>query len=125
MGECDGPGVRLPERPADRRGIVRELGRLGEEWSMWRERARYWFDSTMSRGTPALIGWLGLASTLLVLVVSVLVIWLVPGDVSEHGGWPEVFWMTLLRAIDPGTMGGDQGTPLFLFLMLAITLGGI
>ncbi|MBA9002911.1 hypothetical protein [Thermomonospora cellulosilytica] len=29
----------------------------------WRDRFRYWFDNTMSRGTPALIGWLGLAST--------------------------------------------------------------
>ncbi|MFI7064588.1 hypothetical protein ACIBL3_26595 [Kribbella sp. NPDC050124] len=92
---------------------------------MWRERARYWFDSTMSRGTPALIGWLGLASGLLVLVVSALVVAMVPGDVTEHGGWPGVLWMTLLRAIDPGTMGGDQGSPMFLALMLAITLGGI
>ncbi|NUS00311.1 MAG: potassium transporter TrkA [Kribbellaceae bacterium] len=92
---------------------------------MWRERARYWFDSTMSRGTPALIGWLGFASTGLVLVVSLLVIWLVPKDVVQHGGWPEVFWMTLMRAIDAGTIGGDTGSPLFLFLMLLITIGGI
>ncbi|HWD83112.1 MAG TPA: hypothetical protein VG497_29635, partial [Kribbella sp.] len=92
---------------------------------MWRERARYWFDSTMSRGTPALIGWLGFASTALVLVVSLLVIWLVPNDVVQHGGWPEVFWMTLMRAIDAGTIGGDTGSPLFLFLMLLITIGGI
>ncbi|WP_344157046.1 CASTOR/POLLUX-related putative ion channel [Kribbella yunnanensis] len=92
---------------------------------MWRARARYWFDSTMSRGTPALVGWLGLASTLLVLVVSVLVIWLVPDDVQQHGGWPDVFWMTLMRAIDAGTVSGDSGSPVFMFLMLAITVGGI
>ncbi|MFF1818490.1 hypothetical protein ACFVWG_14410 [Kribbella sp. NPDC058245] len=92
---------------------------------MWRARARYWFDSTMSRGTPALVGWLGLASTLLVLIVSVLVIWLVPDDVQQHGGWPEVFWMTLMRAIDAGTVSGDSGSPGFMFLMLAITVGGI
>ncbi|GAA0608269.1 potassium transporter TrkA [Kribbella sandramycini] len=92
---------------------------------MWRARARYWFDSTMSRGTPALVGWLGLASTLLVLIVSVLVIWLVPGDVQQHGGWPDVFWLTLMRAIDAGTVSGDSGSPVFMGLMLAITVGGI
>ncbi|HZX02388.1 CASTOR/POLLUX-related putative ion channel [Kribbella sp.] len=92
---------------------------------MWRERARYWFDSTMSRGTPALIAWLGFASALMVLVMSLLVIVLVPKDVVQHGGWTEMFWMALLRAIDTGTMAGDQGSHLFLFLMLMITIGGI
>ncbi|MFB6725591.1 hypothetical protein ACFCV3_35805 [Kribbella sp. NPDC056345] len=70
-------------------------------------------------------GWLGLASTLLVLIVSVLVIWLVPDDVQQHGGWPDVFWLTLMRAIDAGTVSGDSGSPVFMFLMLAITVGGI
>src|SRR6266511_178236 len=32
-----------------------------------RERARYWFDTTMSRRTPGLIGWLGLARVRLIL----------------------------------------------------------
>ncbi|GAA3125197.1 voltage-gated potassium channel Kch [Kribbella aluminosa] len=92
---------------------------------MWRERVRYWFDSTMSRGTPALIVWLGCASAVLVLVMSLLAIWLVPKDVVQHGGWAEMFWMTLMRAIDTGTVAGDSGSPLFLFLMLLITIGGI
>jgi hypothetical protein len=35
-----------------------------------RDRLRYWFDTTMSRGTPALIGWLALVSVLLILVVT-------------------------------------------------------
>jgi voltage-gated potassium channel Kch len=32
---------------------------------------RYWFDNTMSRGTPALVGWLGIFSLGLVIVVSI------------------------------------------------------
>jgi voltage-gated potassium channel Kch len=79
----------------------------------------------MSRGTPALIGWLGLASALLVLTMSGLLLLLAPLDAKGHGGWHGVLWMSLLRTLDPGTMGGDQGGLLFLALMLAVTLGGI
>ncbi|HEY3513085.1 MULTISPECIES: CASTOR/POLLUX-related putative ion channel [Kribbella] len=91
----------------------------------WRDKLRYWFDGTMSRGTPALIGWLGLASVALVLVVSGLALLLAPGDVGGHGNWHGVLWMSLLRTLDPGTMGGDQGGLVFLGLMLAVTVGGI
>ncbi|QNE17007.1 potassium transporter TrkA [Kribbella qitaiheensis] len=94
-------------------------------FGMWRDRARYWFDGTMSRGTPALIGWLGLASALLVVMVSGLLLLFAPGDVGGHGGWHGVLWMSLLRTLDPGTMGGDQGGLVFLALMLIATLGGI
>ncbi len=90
-----------------------------------RDKVRYWFDGVMSRGAPALIGLLGLASAVLVIVISALVLLLAPGDVSEHGAWHGVFWMSLLRTLDPGTMGGDQGGFVFLGLMLAVTLGGI
>ncbi|MFI5693879.1 hypothetical protein ACIA58_18685 [Kribbella sp. NPDC051586] len=91
----------------------------------WRDRVRYWFDNTMSRGTPALVGLLGLASLVLVLVVSALVLLFAPVDVRAHGEWHGVFWMSLLRTLDPGTMGGDQGGLTFLGLMLLVTLGGI
>jgi voltage-gated potassium channel Kch len=88
-----------------------------------RERLRYWFDNTMSRGTPALIGWLGLASVALILSVSGLLLLFTPGDV---GGNPlRALWMSLMRSIDSGAISGDSGSPLFLGLMLALTIGGI
>ncbi|GAA3005423.1 lipoprotein [Kitasatospora albolonga] len=90
-----------------------------------RGRLRYWFDGTMDRGTPALIGWLGLASVLLIALVSTSVVLLTDTDAESNGGWPGVAWMSLLRTLDPGTMGGDTGGPLFLFLMLVVTIGGI
>ncbi|WP_246102770.1 CASTOR/POLLUX-related putative ion channel [Streptomyces piniterrae] len=89
------------------------------------ERLRYWFDATMDRGTPALIGWLALASVVLILVVASLVVALTDEDTERNGGWLGVAWMSLLRTLDPGTMGGDTGGPLFLGLMLAATVGGI
>ncbi|WP_368407029.1 potassium transporter TrkA [Actinomadura sp. NAK00032] len=90
-----------------------------------RERIRYWFDRTMSKGTPALIGWLGLASVALVLVVATAAVVLAPGDTDENGDWPGMVWRSLLRTLDPGTMGDDTGTGPFLALMLTSTVGGI
>ena len=34
-------------------------------------------------------------------------------------------WRSLMRTLDPGTMGGDAGSVAFLLAMLAVTLGGI
>ncbi|MEV6946750.1 hypothetical protein AB0N07_33235 [Streptomyces sp. NPDC051172] len=90
-----------------------------------RERLRYWFDGTMARGTRALIGWLGLACVVLIVLVTSVVVVFTDEDTEKNGGWLGVAWMSLLRTLDPGTMGGDTGGPLFLGLMLAATLGGI
>jgi ion channel POLLUX/CASTOR len=89
------------------------------------DRIRYWFDRTMSKGTPALIGWLGLASVALVLVVATAAVVIAPGDSDGNGHWPGMVWRSLLRTLDPGTMGGDTGTAPFLALMLISTIGGI
>jgi voltage-gated potassium channel Kch len=79
----------------------------------------------MSRGTPALIGWLGLASGGLVLTVATLALVIAPEDSEDNGSWPGVVWRSLLRTLDPGTMGDDDGSGPYLALMLAVTLGGI
>ena len=90
-----------------------------------RARMRSWFDATMDRGTPALIGWLALASLALIGVITLLVILVAPGDADNVGGWREILWMSMLRTLDPGTMGSDDGSRVFLTLMLLVTLGGI
>ncbi|MER5628609.1 potassium transporter TrkA [Streptosporangium sp. NPDC002544] len=79
----------------------------------------------MDRGTPALIGWLTLASLLLIIVVTGAVLLLARDDAISNGGWLGITWMTLMRAIDPGTMGGDTGSAMFLMLMLTVTIGGV
>ncbi|GAA2169838.1 CASTOR/POLLUX-related putative ion channel [Actinomadura napierensis] len=90
-----------------------------------RDRVRYWFDTTMAKGTSALIGWLALASAALVLVVATAAVVLAPRDSERHGHWPGMVWRSLLRTLDPGTMGGDSGGVAFLGLMLVATIGGI
>ncbi|XRQ02357.1 CASTOR/POLLUX-related putative ion channel [Actinomadura welshii] len=89
------------------------------------DRVRYWFDRTMSKGTPALIGWLGLASAALVLVVATAAVLITPRDSADNGHWLGMVWRSLLRTLDPGTMGDDTGTGPYLGLMLVATVGGI
>ena len=79
----------------------------------------------MSKGTPALIGWLGLASAALVVVVATAAVVIAPRDSADNGEWPGLVWRSLLRTLDPGTMGDVTGTGPFLALMLVATIGGI
>ena len=87
---------------------------------------RYWFDNTMSRGTIALIGWLAVVSLIMIIVVSLIVALLgvAPSEDNQSANLIEILWMSLLRTLDPGTMGGDTGWG-FRLAMLGITLGGI
>lgn len=89
----------------------------------FRDKLSYAFDSMMSKGTSGLIIWLGVLSIILILVFSfiVLVTKTAPGD----EGFVEMTWISLMRTLDPGTMGGDEGGVFFLLAMLCVTLGGI
>lgn len=86
-------------------------------------RLRYAFDNTMSKGTGTIIGWLAIISALIILIVA-SVVWLA-GFTPETKGFTDVVWMGLMRTLDSGTMGGDEGSWGFLFSMLAVTLVGI
>ncbi len=89
----------------------------------FRERFSYAFDGMMSRGTSGMIIWLGVLSVVLIVVFSLLVI--LTSSAPEGENFLQMTWMSLMRTLDPGTMGGDQGDPLFLASMLLVTLGGI
>ncbi len=90
----------------------------------WRARLRYRFDEFMGRGTVALI--LGLGVISVVLIVAVAAVVLVAGFADDQDlDFPALLRYGLLRTLDPGTMGGDQGSGGFLLSMFVITLGGI
>ncbi len=79
----------------------------------------------MSRGTPALIGWLTAATLLLILVFSVFVTgFRLRSGASDDGFFKELF-SSLLHALDPGFIGGDSGTWRFLLTMLVLTIAGL
>lgn len=93
-----------------------------------RERLRYAFDNTMAAGTPALIGWLVAATGLLVVLFSIVVLLGDFAPESEEGERPGVIrqlFNSLLHAMDPGTVAGDDGKWPFLVLMLLLTIAGL
>ena len=92
--------------------------------SRMRERFRYKFDNTMAKGAPALIGLLGVASAVLVVVFGVVGYLARPLE-GKDWGFGKTLWMALLRAMDPGTVAGDEGSALWIAPMFAVTIGGI
>jgi voltage-gated potassium channel Kch len=89
----------------------------------FKQRFGYWFDNMMAKGTPAMIFMLFLASAIVILFISAIV---AIAGVAPHGeNFFQLAWMGLLRTLDPGTMGNDDGSPFFLLMMFSVTLGGI
>lgn len=90
-----------------------------------KNRIQYAFDNFMSRGFGALITALGFISLLLIFfgAIAVIITGWGPTD-SENFTFAEAFWASLMRTLDPGTMGGDLGWG-FRFIMFGVTLGGI
>jgi voltage-gated potassium channel Kch len=78
----------------------------------------------MAKGPIALIGWLFIASAVLIALVSLVVVLSGIGP-EEKGSFVEVAWGSLMRTLDAGTMGGDEGPWSYLFAMLVVTFGGI
>lgn len=92
------------------------------------DRLRYAFDNSMSRGTPALVAWLSVATLVLILVFTVVTkVFGLREDVDgeSHGFFREMF-QSLFHALDPGTIAGDGYLSWkFLLPMLLLTIGGL
>lgn len=90
------------------------------------ERLRYRFDNLMARGTPAMIGLLGLVSLAAVGGIAVL---LTLTGLNAEGeapmGFVDAFWFGLMRTLDAGTMGGDGPGWVYRAVGLTVTLCGI
>jgi voltage-gated potassium channel Kch len=91
----------------------------------FKQRFGYWFDNMMAKGTPAMIMLLALESFILIFIAGlVLFIFRIHPAEESNMGLGEAIWVSLMRTLDPGTMGGDSG-PGFRLVMLAVTIGGI
>ncbi len=94
----------------------------------WRDRLRYRFENTLSKGTIAIIGWLALLSTAIVMLAAfILAAMRVGQDPADHEhpyGFFEGMWQSMLRTLDPGVVAGDNGWQLRL-LMMVVTISGI
>ncbi len=87
-----------------------------------KNKLKYRFDNLMSKGTGALIASLAIVTLLMISIVS-FIVW--ASGAGDGTGFLSLFWMGVLRSLDPGTMGGDTGSFLFVAAMFVITLGGI
>lgn len=76
----------------------------------------------MSTGTFGLILSLALITSLLLVIIALIAQLTPEGQAYPFG---QLIWMGLMRTLDPGTMGGDQGSHIFLLSMLAFTVSGI
>ena len=91
----------------------------------FKQRFGYWFDNMMAKGTSAMILLLALASSILIFIAGLIVFLFGIRPVEEARlGFGEAIWASLMRTLDPGTMGGDTGTG-FRFVMLVVTVGGV
>lgn len=86
------------------------------------KKLKYKFDNLMSKGTVAIMGALAVVSAVSILIVSTFV-WMMKA--SSDTGFLKLLWMCLMRTMDAGAVGGDEGSFLFLLCMLVITFVGI
>ncbi|THV43047.1 CASTOR/POLLUX-related putative ion channel [Glycomyces buryatensis] len=88
----------------------------------FKQRMRYWFDNTMSKGTKALIGWLTVITLALTAIGALLLIFV---DENSEGIGSNL-WMAFIHILDAGTITGDSevGLP-FMVVMFATTIGGL
>ncbi|WP_433442434.1 CASTOR/POLLUX-related putative ion channel [Nonomuraea sp. CA-141351] len=91
----------------------------------FRERARYWFDNTMSKGTASLIGWLAVVSLALIVIVAGLTLWLAPDEPDGVNGPGHVLWIALMHALTPSKVASDKGSTAYMAVMFAGSLGGL
>lgn len=89
----------------------------------FKQKLQYWFDNFMARGTSAMLIGLFVLSALIIFIAAALV--KLTNTAPNGESFLEVAWMSLLRTLDSGTMGGDTGSPFFLLMMLIVTFGGV
>ncbi len=85
-----------------------------------KERISYGFDSLMSKGTIAMILLLAAATAIVVLLIGGI------AALAFGGGLGSQAWISLMHALDAGTLAGDStGNIGFIVLMSIITLFGL
>ncbi len=93
----------------------------------FKEKLRYNFDNTLSKGPVAIISWLALITFLLVIIAGfILFIFGLSADPVENKPFDliEGIWQSLMRVLDAGTVTGDEGWVFRLFMLL-ITIAGL
>ncbi|MFE0172572.1 NAD-binding lipoprotein [Streptomyces sp. NPDC059002] len=84
-----------------------------------RQRWRYWFDNTMARGTPALIGWLTLFCLVIVVPASAALVWADKNTPTTLTNQAVAIWKSIGSTFK---LGGAVGTPAYVALSVLLAL---
>ena len=87
-----------------------------------RDRIRYAFDNSLSKGVTPFIGWLAVASAMLVLVAAV-VIWLL--QLLPRDSFVSLSWWLLLHTLGKDIPHGDEAGWVYRLFMLGVSYGGV
>lgn len=88
----------------------------------FRSRMTYIFDSIMSKGTVSRVAILFLITALVVIISGIIAALFTKDNVSSVGNG---IWISLMHAIDAGTITADNGSFLYMFLMTGVTICGL
>lgn len=79
----------------------------------------------MAAGPIALIGWLAIVSLVLIILAALVVTLVgIHPEGEDKLSFAEASWQSMMRAMDAGGVGGDQGWS-FRFVMFLVTIAGI
>ncbi|MBB5868412.1 voltage-gated potassium channel Kch [Allocatelliglobosispora scoriae] len=87
------------------------------------KRLRYWFDNTMTRGTPALIGWLFAVSLVLIVAISTLIVFATPQSekATTVGNTVREIWVNTVSTFRLGTGAETRVQLVVLQVLLSAT----
>ncbi|UOB08721.1 NAD-binding protein [Streptomyces sp. HP-A2021] len=83
------------------------------------DRARYWFDSTLARGAPALVGWMALLCLAIVVPASAVLVWTDPEAPAAVADRLAEVWRLTGETL---RLGGATGAPLRVTMSVLLAL---
>lgn len=105
-------------------GASSRVGATTARKDTWWGRMRYRLDNALARGPFMVVAWIA-GITAAVIMLSAVVLAIVGVRIGDRRvGFVEGVWQSMLRVIDPGAMGGDNGWPLRVCALL-VTIAGI
>ncbi len=91
----------------------------------FKQKFRYKFDNLMSKGPIAMIGLLTVMSMVVVVIAAFIIsMFQITPEGKEPQNFIEGAWQSLMRTMDAGTVGGDEGWP-YRIVAIIVTIGGI
>jgi ion channel POLLUX/CASTOR len=92
----------------------------------FKEKAKYKFDNFVSRGTLALISWLGILSLLVIVIFAFILLLLGqrPHD-NEEFGIMDSIWSNLNLMLDPGLLSDTSANWVLRIYFLVVTIIGV